>query len=223
VLPHQPPRRRPPDSKPDPNPKHLMHALERFPDDVELQLARIVAWTWGRDAEPTRNVRERLFGEGPLVRRAPPQTEAVKALEAISGDEAFGAEALVRIAQLQMTMRDPVAALRAAEQAEPRSRSRAVRYLSLLLAGRALEALRRPSDAQQKYEAALALLPRAESATVALASLQFVQDDRESAVALMRSTFDAAPPPTDPWRLVSYGSFMHWPRLQAEMRAELQR
>ncbi len=36
---------------------HLMHALERFPDDPQFQLSRVVAWTWGRDGEPIRNVR----------------------------------------------------------------------------------------------------------------------------------------------------------------------
>jgi tetratricopeptide (TPR) repeat protein len=224
VLPHQKPRRRPPDSKPDPNPLHLMHALERFPDDPELQLARIVAWTWGRDSEPMRNTRERFVDEfGPMVRRAPPQAEAVKALETLTADEDVGADALVRIAQLHLTMRDPAAALRAAEQAEPRSRSSEVRYVSLMLAGRALEALARPADAQRKYRAALDLMPRAESATIALASLQFVRDERDSAVAAMRSAFDSAPAPADPWRLASYGSFMHWPRLKAGMRAELPR
>ena len=40
-------------------PTHLMHALERFPDDPQFQLSRVVAWTWGRDSEPIRNVRRR--------------------------------------------------------------------------------------------------------------------------------------------------------------------
>ena len=39
-----------------PSPQHLMHAIERFPDDPHFQLARVVAWTWGRDrrADPQR-------------------------------------------------------------------------------------------------------------------------------------------------------------------------
>jgi tetratricopeptide (TPR) repeat protein len=223
VLPHQPPRRRPPSSTPDPNPKHLMHALERFPDDPRLGLDRIVAWTWGRDAEPIRNVRERDDETVPFSRRAAPQREAVKALEALVADPAIGAEASLRIAQLDLSMASPAAALPAAERAASAAASRDVRYLSLLFAGRALEALQQPSEAVGKYTAALDVLPGAESATLALASLQFVQDERESAVASISRAFEKSETTIDPGRLVAYGSFMHWAQLQADLRAELRR
>ena len=55
-LPHQKPLNRQPSKTPNPSPMHLMHAIERFPDDPQLQLARVIAWTWGRDSEPIRNL-----------------------------------------------------------------------------------------------------------------------------------------------------------------------
>ncbi len=55
---------------------HLMHALERFPDDPQFQLSRVVAWTWGRDSEPIRNVRAVMTMTGAPVARAP-QLEAI--------------------------------------------------------------------------------------------------------------------------------------------------
>ena len=56
-LPHQKPLKRVPQRDDPPSPLHLMHAIERFPDDPQFQLSRVVAWTWGRDAEPIRNMR----------------------------------------------------------------------------------------------------------------------------------------------------------------------
>jgi len=222
VLSHQKPRQRPPNSKPDPNPKHLMHALERFPDDPQLQLARIVAWTWGRDQEPIRNTRERDEDDRRFFpRAATPQVEAVRALEALAANEAVGAEAVVRIAQMRLAMAQPKAALEAADQAAARGMAPQIRYLAALLAGRALEALDRPDEAARNYRTALEIVPRADSASIALGSLQFVRDDREHAVALFGQAFNPAPSIVDPGRLIGYGSFMHWPELQTALRAEL--
>lgn len=219
VLPHQKPVRRQPPGKPDPNPKHLVHALERFPDDSQLQLARIVAWTWGRDNEPTRNQPAFFDDDRRYGSRSNASGEAVHALEALVDDPMVGPEAYVRIAQMQIVARDPEAALRASERAEAATAGE-VRYLALFLSARALEALNRPEEAIRKYQAALAIVPRADSATLGLATLQFVRDDRESALALIRQTFDQ-PSVLDPGRLIGYGSFMHWTRLRDALRAQL--
>jgi len=88
-LPHQKPLEQPGSvprwaqtmqrNQPQP-PAHLTHALERFPDDPHFQLSRVVAWTWGRDGEPTRNVRARDEDDRRLPRRTP-QLEAIVTLE----------------------------------------------------------------------------------------------------------------------------------------------
>ena len=219
VLPHQQPIRRPPQSRPDPNPKHLTHALERFPDDPQLQLARIVAWTWGRDDEPTRNVPGFFDDFPPRGARTNAPREAIHALEALVDDSVVGAEASVRIAQMQIVARDTEAALRWADRAEA-APSAAVRYLALYLSARALEALNRPDEAIRKYQAALAVVPRADSATIGIATLQFVRDERESAIGLMHQTFDQSSV-LDPARLIGYGNFMHWTQLRDALRAQL--
>jgi len=221
VLPHQTPVRRPQTTPEKMNPKHLLHALERFPDDPQLQLARIVAWTWGRDNEPTRNEPAFFDDFPPSSARANAPREAIRALEALVENPVVGTEAYVRIAQMEIVAKHPESALRAARHAELAT-SAAVRYLALYLSARALEALDRPDEAVVKYKAALSVVPRADSATLGLASLQFVRDDRANALGLIRQTFDQ-PSVLDPARLIGYGSFLHWTRLRDAMRAQLTR
>jgi tetratricopeptide (TPR) repeat protein len=215
-LPHQPPRRVV-SKNPPPYPKHLIHALERFPDDSQLRLAQILAWTWGRDAEPVRNVERR---DMPLTRlRTPPQAEAVVALEPLVDDSEVGSEALVRIGHLQFTMGRHDAAFDALSRAQQREAGAAIRYLSFFSAGRVLEAQGRADEAMAQYAKALEIVPDAESATVALGSLQFVSGDREAAIARLNRVFDRTPAAADPGRLTGYGSFIHWPELRRAMRA----
>jgi tetratricopeptide (TPR) repeat protein len=221
LLPHQPPRKRPPPKVDNPSPRHLMHALERFPEDAPLRLAQIVAWTWGRDQEPIRNLRR--DGDRVVVpfRSAPPQREAIISLTPLVEDPVVGAEALIRIGHIHMSMGDYASARDAFERAQHQASTQPIRYLAFFSAGRALEGLARPDEAMKRYAAALEVIPGAESASVALASLQFIHDDRESAVSLVRRTFSGTSVVTDPGRLVGYGSFMHWPELRAALRAAL--
>ena len=116
---------------------------------------------------------------------------------------------------------DPAAALAVARRAAAVANVPSVAYIARLLAGRALEALDRPVEAAEQYRGSLELVPGAESATIALASLQFVHEDREHALEATARTFATANPPIDPGRLIGYGSFMHWPRLRADVRAAL--
>ena len=83
-LPHQKPLNARVRRNDPPSPQHLMHALERFPDDPQFQLSRMVAWTWGRDSEPIRNVRVGVRSSGVRALRAPAQLEAITALEPLT-------------------------------------------------------------------------------------------------------------------------------------------
>ena len=219
VLPHQKPSNAPPPKNQPPPVRHLMHALERFPDDPQFQLSRIVAWTWGRDTERTRNVRRREDRDEPTrFARSPSQMQAIVALEPLMAIPEVAAEAHMRAGMIQLTVSDHAAALRAFEAAMPIAKETAVKYIALLNAGRALEALGRPEEAERQYQRALELVPEAESATVALTSLQFMRDDREAAVAQIDRVFNRLPSPPDPGRLSGYGSFLRWPALHAAMR-----
>jgi tetratricopeptide (TPR) repeat protein len=221
-LPHQPPLKRtlPPKTE-NPSPRHLMHAIERVPDEPRLQLAQIVAWTWGRDAEPIRNRRAREDDSSRFIRR-PTQLDALTAYEKWLDDPIVGAEARVRSGLIHFSVGAFENALRAFEPAQEASDAQ-TRYLALFNAGRALEALQRQDEAVVRYEKALTAVPSAESATIALASLRFSRDEREAAVALLTRRFSAAAREHDPMRLVGYGSFSRWDDLRADLRREVAR
>ena len=222
VLPHQKPTNAPPPKNQPPPVRHLTHALERFPDDPQFQLSRVVAWTWGRDAEPIRNVR-RDDDEDYLRRRVTraPQLEAITALAPLTMIPSVAAEAWVRTGLVRFTVNDFAGALQAFETAQPIADESAVKYLAHFYAGRSLEALARPADAIGEYRRALEVVPSAESATIVLASLEFAGENRDLAVALVDRVFNRLPAPTDPGRLVRYGSYFRWPALKSAMRLAL--
>ena len=221
-LPHQKPLNRKPQKDDPPSPVHLMHAIERFPDDPQFQLARVLAWTWGRDAEPTRNLRREWADN--LDRRAParpPQLEAVTALQSLLEVPAVAAEAHIRTGIIFVTVADHAAALRSFEAAQPLAQTPALKYLSHFLAARSLEVLQRPDDATKQYQRALEAVPDAESATIALASLQFARGDAARSMAMVNQLFAAPVTTHDPGRLIGYGLYLSWPEIKAAMRAEL--
>ena len=221
-LPHQKPLKRVPQKDDPPSPLHLMHAIERFPDDPEFQLARVIAWTWGRDSEPMRNMRQEWRDN--VNRWQPsraPQLEAITAFEPLIAMPSIAAEAHIRTGLIHVTVGDHAAALQSFEAAQPIATTTPLRYLSHFLAGRALEALQRQDEAIAQYRRSLDIVPNAESATVALASLQFVRGEAEPAIAMINNTFAVSATTTDPGRLVGYGFYLHWPEIKAAMRAEL--
>jgi tetratricopeptide (TPR) repeat protein len=221
-LPHQKPLNRKPDKDDPPSPQHLLHALERFPDDPRFQLARVVAWTWGRDSEPMRNLRREWADN--LDRQAPSrpaQLEALTAYRPLLDVPAVAVEAHIRMGLIAVTVRDHAAALRSFEAAQPIAATPALKYLSHFLAARSLEVLRRPEDAIAQYQRALEIVPDAESATIALASMQFARGESDGPIAMIDKAFEKPVTVTDPGRLTGYGFYMHWPEIKAAMRAEL--
>ena len=222
-LPHQPPntpRKLQPNEQPPAT--HLLHALERFPDDPQFHLSRVVAWTWGHDNEPIRNVRRR-DEDGRPRRTGAPRLEALVTLEPLTLKPEVAVEAWIRIGLVHFSIGDWAAALRAFESAQPIATEPSLTYLAYFSAGRTLERLQRVDDAIRAYQRALEIVPDAESATVALTSLQFMRDDRDVAVSAIDRVFNRKPGPVDPGRLVGYGSFIRWDALKTAMRAALKR
>jgi tetratricopeptide (TPR) repeat protein len=220
-LPHQKPLTRAPTPDDPPSPQHLMHAIERFPDDPHFQLARVVAWTWGRDDEPLRNLRRRNSNDERPAR--PIQLEAITALQPFTAMPPVAAEALIRTGLVHVTLQDHAAALQAFEAARPLAGTTELKYLSYFLAGRSLETLNRHDEAIAAYRDALGLVPAAESATVALASLQFLRGNQDESVTLIDRAFAKTSITTDPGRLTGYGFYLHWPQIKAAMRAEMKK
>lgn len=217
-LPHQKPSAAPPSDPQHPPARHLLHALERFPDDPHFQLSRIVAWTWGRDDEPIRNVRARSNDDQRRPARSAPQLEAIVALDPLTKLPDVAAEAWVRIGLIHLTVRDYASALRAFETAQPLATETQMKYLAHFNAGRALEGLSRNDAAIVEYRRALEIVPDAESATIALTSLQFARDDRDEAIQQIDRVFNKRPGPTDPGRLIGYGSFLRFDNLKRDLR-----
>jgi tetratricopeptide (TPR) repeat protein len=221
-LPHQKPLNRKPQKDDPPSPRHLLHAIERFPDDPEFQLARVVAWTWGRDSEPIRN-RGTDWRDNPNLQSRPAQLEAVTAFLPLLEIPAVAAEAHLRTGMIFVTVGDHAAALRSFEAAQPVAQTSQLRYLSHFLAARSLEVLQRPDDAMAQYQRALDILPGAESGTIALASLLFTRDQADASISMINTSFEKHNTAADPGRLVGYGFYLHWPEIKAAMRAELGR
>lgn len=218
-LPQQRPVRvSPAEQKKARSPRHLMHALERFPDDPRFRLSQIVAWTWGRDSQPIRNTGGRDITRGA---RRTGQLDAVDALNALESSPAIAAEVFVREGFVHMSLSDHAAALRAFDASAGAASEPAIAYLAHFGAGRSLEASGRSEEAVRRYQASLGVLPNAESATIALASLQFSSEDREAAQLLLDSRAASRAAAPDPGRLIGYGSFFRWEALKAEMRKAL--
>jgi tetratricopeptide (TPR) repeat protein len=111
--------------------------------------------------------------------------------------------------------------LRAFESAQPIAAEPSIKYLAHFNAARSLERLARPDDAVREYRNALEVVPDAESAAIALASFQFMRDDRDAAVSLLDRVFNRSGRPADPGRLAGYGSFVRWPALKSALRKAL--
>ena len=219
-LPHQKPLKRAPQKDDPPSPRHLMHAIERFPDDPQFQLARVIAWTWGRDSEPMRN-RATDWRDNPNLGSRPPQMEAVTALQPLLEVPTVAAEAQIRTGLIFVTVSDHEAALRSFEAARSSAATTPLWYLSHFLAARALDSLQRRDEALAEYRRALDIVPGAESATIALASLQFSGDEANAASARIDRAFATHTVTNDPGRMTGYGFFLHWPEIRSAMRAEI--
>ena len=221
-LPHQKPRA--PQKDDPPSPRHLLHAIERFPDDPHFQLARVMAWMWSRDAEPIRNLRrewrENLNRWAPA---RPPQLDAIPEFERLTRIPEVAAEAWIRTGMIYVTVSDHAAAITAFDTAQPLAQTTPLKYLSHFLAARSYEAMQQPEDAIAQYRRALDVVPGAESATIGLASLQFLRGESESSIALVNDAFARTATTVDPGRLTGYGFYLHWADIKAAMRAEFKK
>ena len=132
-------------------------------------------------------------------------------------------EALLRAGLVYFSVGDHGGALHRFTAAQPLASEPELKYLAHFLTGRAMEALDRHDEAIGQYRRALDIVPGAESAVVALASLQFLHNDRDASVSLIDRTFATPTRNTDPGRMIGYGYFLRWPAIQAAMRAELRR
>lgn len=196
---------------------HLAHAIARFPDEPSLLLAtaRLV---FGRfEFEPSRNTKTPTLAEVAELRRSG-RLRALAFLAAIRTHPALAREADMRAGHIHYAMGSYATALDLERFALAGSPDARIGYLAHFIAGRALVAMKRPEEAAQELEQAVALQPRAQSAILALSALQASSGGLTPSFAALRRALDSHDPFDDPWRLFLYGDYARWPELRTALR-----
>jgi hypothetical protein len=177
--------------------KHLEHARARFPNVSRFVLAEGIA-------------RDRDLAD-----------DAIRAYRALERDADVGGEALMRFGALQLRERKYPESLKSLERAETLTRDPYVVFLARYFKGQALERQDERKDAEAAYRGAVAAVPNAQSATVALAALVARDGRRTEAHRLVRDMLAADPAPRDPWRTYVHADDRFWPFLVARLRERL--
>ena len=148
-----------------------------------------------------------------LKRRVAPVPAAEKSLHlwnvatllrtAVRGEEA-APEAHMRLGHTFLRLAQPDGALFELQRAEKDATTPFVRYMARYFGGVALERLKRPGDAAPAYRGALEVVPRAQSATIALSSILFQEGNRDEAAELVQRAL-AAPLAQDPIKFYKGG------------------
>ncbi len=191
--------------------EHLNHVIKRFPTENRFALAQAVALEWRTwPVKGFRRSRPNIVFSGP----------AMSALDHMSKDEAIGAEASLRLGSLRLRLKRYDDALTLFTHVETITRDPYLVYLAHYFSGQAFEDKHQVADAEREYRASLATVPRAESATLALAAILFTSDRRADATALVEASL-APDPPLDPWRGYGSADERFWPELQRRLHSEI--
>jgi len=179
--------------------KHLEHVTPRFPTEMRFVLAQGIA-------------RDRVWPD-----------EARGVYRALERHPDVGGEAMMRLGALEMRSRNPGEALGRFDRAEKLTRDPYVIFLTRYFRGQVSEQRRNWDDAERAYRGAVAAVPHAASATVALAAILARDGRRTEAERLVRDMLAADPPVADPWRGFVHADDRFWPQLVARLRAEIAR
>ncbi len=202
---------------------HVAHAQAVFHDEPRLVLARGIAeeqvnapseaLVRTETAASLLRAREALArAEGEGFRAS---ERAIARYQEAARDTSLAGEALLRAGHVELRLGRYDAALTTWTGLEGRTPDPALRFLLYLFRGQAYEGRARVDEARDSYKAALALSPRAHSATLRLAALAFRygHDDDQSALtdALLRDD----DPRRDPWWSYYAADWRFWyPRIE---------
>lgn len=202
---------------------HSDHAIRRFPNEPAVVLARAVSaevWSFPdtRSSQTFAESEERQY------------TLLVYRLRQAQKYAPVHAEASVRLAYTFIRaekFKDADETLRRINRSETPAR---LLYLADLFHGRALERLGRPLDAIAAYRSAVAVVPDAQTAAIALAAALARAGDRaEAASAAALAVASRAPTLAgdfawqDPWLSYGQGDLPIWPDLILRVRDGVRR
>jgi tetratricopeptide (TPR) repeat protein len=208
---------------------HAMHALARLPDDPHARLARAVAAASrnivaeemdGPGVEPRASQVSRIVPSNPYVAglvASRTQTSLVYAQQqfiALLDDRVVGPEARMRLGYLLWRAGQHDQALVAELGAADATTDPNLRYLAYFIAGLTTQSSGRLDEAEAHYSKALVARPNSQSATIALAALQFLRGDAGAAYDAIEASRAERPRDDDPWRLFLYGDY---PQLSARI------
>jgi tetratricopeptide (TPR) repeat protein len=134
---------------------------------------------------------------------------AITLLEDLSNEVSIRGEVVLRLGFLHLRLRHSEIAIEQFEDVLTLSKDPYLLYLAHFLTAVAHEQDGDRANAVMSYRAALAVVPRAQSASVALASLLFIGNDREEAAKLIDAAI-AKPIAEDPWRSYQTGDARFW-------------
>lgn len=136
--------------------------------------------------------------------------------------EEVRAEAMVRLAHVELRLNRPAEALAAIDGVLESLDDQDLRYLAYLFRGQALERLDRVDEARSAYGRALGVIPRAQSASMALAALLFREGQRGVADQIVSELLGRAEQPEDPWWNYWPADYRNIRPLMAAVREALQ-
>jgi len=202
-------------------------AVARFPADSPLRLeralapaARFNAIVDGARRAPTILPPAALngWGEYSVAGIGPDPNAAARMLGELVDDPIVGPEARMRLGYLLWAHQRDEWARNELTMAAERAVDADVRYLARFLLGWFAIKAGDTAGAIPQFEAALAARPGAQSAAVALASLELQRGDADSAHRIARASLDRRDAAADPWRSFLYGHYSQWSTRLAALR-----
>lgn len=186
---------------------HLGHAATRFTLEPRFVLAQAIAIEWQTWSNAAKHPRTAIFNQG----------EAMAAFERLTKDPAVGAEATLRLGVLRLRSRNVNGAIELFDRVDTLTRDRYLIYLARYFGGQARERQNRPAEAERAYRGALATIPKAISATMALAAVLARAGRMSAASEVVETALTASPPPIDPWRAYAAADDRFWTVLIARL------
>lgn len=184
-------------------PGHLGHAVDRFPDvswfrvvAAERKTGRLASAVAGRHAlldECRQTTHE------DRCRELPDLLQAQRDLSALDSDSSVRAEVDLDLGSLAFVLGQRDRAREYFQDVAPSTSNPCLMYLGHFFEGWVDDTAGRRADAKAAYRAALAVVPRAQSASTALASLLWLDGQAIEATRLVEDAVSGPTPVDDPW------------------------